>query len=103
MSVEVTVELNGVAVPVIVDDAALDKIAAALDTSPTREEPWPMWMNVDTLGRYLDCSTERVRHLVSCKSIPYVQEAHGCRVFFDREAIDHWMRQSAQPARGGEA
>ena len=102
MSVDVTIELNGVHVPVTLHDAALQKIAAALG-SRSDQEAWPAWMSAETVARYLDCPVERVRKLVGGRAIPFVQEAPGCRVFFERKAIDDWMRQSAQPAGGGEA
>jgi excisionase family DNA binding protein len=54
-------------------------------------EPWPDWMNVDTASRYLDCTSERLRKLVARRQIPYHQDAPGCRIFFHRPDLDHWM------------
>jgi excisionase family DNA binding protein len=59
---------------------------------------WPAWMNVTTAARYLDMPVERIRKLVARKAIPFVQEGPGCRLAFDRKAIDTWMR-----AQGGGA
>jgi excisionase family DNA binding protein len=52
---------------------------------------WPEWMSVDTAARYLDASEERVRKLKDRKEIPHYQEGPGCRVFFRRSELDHWM------------
>lgn len=103
MTVVVEVMLNGIAVPVTLDEAALAAIAAAAERNTVEGEATPQWMNVASLSRYLDCTPERIRKLVARKSIPYVQEGVGCRLSFDRDAIDDWMRQSAHPARGGGA
>jgi excisionase family DNA binding protein len=63
---------------------------------------WPRWMSVDTLARYIDASPQRIRKLVARRAIPFVQEAPGCRVFFDRQEIDRWMAGSHhEPKEGG--
>lgn len=100
----VQIELNGVSVPVALDREALAAIGAAIaaNAAPADRE-WPPWMGAQTLARYLDCSVERVHKLVAKRSIPFVQEASGCRIFFERQAIDDWLRRSVQPARGGDA
>jgi excisionase family DNA binding protein len=52
---------------------------------------WPAWMSVERAAAYLDVSPERVRKLISTRSIPYSQEGPGCRVFLQRSALDEWM------------
>jgi excisionase family DNA binding protein len=82
---------------VIVDfTAALEQMretlrAELLDELRTAGDTWPRWMSVDTVARYLDASPERVRKLVARHEIPYAQEGPGCRLSFDRHAIDTWM------------
>jgi excisionase family DNA binding protein len=102
VTLTIQVELNGVHVPLVLDDAALTAIGEAIDR-PIDKCVWPGWMNVATVARYLDVSPERVRKLVARREIPFTQEAPGCRVFFSRCDLDAWMRSSAQPRRGGAA
>lgn len=96
MTVTVTVSINGIPVPLELNDQALAKIAAAVATDTTTTDTWPGWMNVETAARYLDVSPERVRKLVARRQIPYAQEAPGCRVFFARNELDHWMQIQSQ-------
>jgi excisionase family DNA binding protein len=60
---------------------------------------WPSWMSVLTAARYLDVSEERIRKLVTRNEIPYSQQEAGCRIFFDRLALDEWMRAQTHHAR----
>ncbi len=92
MTVVVTLRLNGVPVPVELDDQALATIAAALD-QPSATDTWPIWMSVETAARYLDVSAERVRKLQARRKIPYHQEDVGCRVHFNRRDLDVWMAE----------
>ena len=97
MTVTVDVVLNGVCIPVELDDDALAAIASRL--TPTSSEPWPEWMSVDTVARYLDCSPERIRKLAARREIPYAQEGVGCRLSFSRQAIDDWMQTLSRDSR----
>jgi excisionase family DNA binding protein len=102
VTITIHVELNGVHVPLLLDDDALGVIAAAID-GPTDDPVWPVWMNLKTAACYLDMSPERLRKLVARREIPFTQEAPGCRVFFSRSDLDAWMRASAQARREGHA
>jgi excisionase family DNA binding protein len=55
-------------------------------------EPWPGWLSVPTAARYLDVTEERIRKLVARREIPFAQEGPGHRLFFERAALDAWMR-----------
>jgi len=72
----------------------LDRLALQAD-----HVGWPRWMSVLTAARYLDVSEERIRKLVARREIPYSQHDAGCRIFFDRLAIDEWMRGQTHYAR----
>jgi excisionase family DNA binding protein len=89
--VRIVIELNGVPVPVDLDDGALRAIAAALPTTDP-DPAWPALMSVQTASRYLDSSPERIRKLAARGQIPYVQEAKGCRLEFSRDDLDQWIR-----------
>ena len=60
---------------------------------------WPGWMSVETAARYLDCPPERVRKLIARRSIPFSQEAPGCRIFLSRTDLDRWMRDDLRDER----
>jgi excisionase family DNA binding protein len=53
---------------------------------------WPAWMSIETAARYLDCTPERIRKLIARRSIPFSQEAPGCRIFLSKTDLDEWMR-----------
>lgn len=95
----VTITLPPEAIDTIVELVA-DKVIATLEA---RELTWPAFMSIATLATYVDMPVERIRKLIARHEIPYLQEAPGCRVFFDRVAIDTWLRESAHPVRGGGA
>jgi excisionase family DNA binding protein len=100
VSVRVEVELNGVRVPVVLDDDALATIAVAVPAVPLRDgEQWPQWMSVETASRYLDVPPERLRKLKERREIPFHQEGVGCRVFFARRDLDEWMHEFRHEAR----
>jgi excisionase family DNA binding protein len=61
-------------------------------------EAWPGWLDVPTAARYLSVSEERIRKLVARHGIPYSQEGPGCRIFFERAALDQWMRSQVGDA-----
>jgi excisionase family DNA binding protein len=94
-SIIFTIAINGVDVPVTLDDAALAAIAEAA-SSAQPEEQWPQWMSITTAARYLDVSVQRLRKLVATKQIPFVQEGYACRLFFSRTDLDDWMRSFQQ-------
>jgi excisionase family DNA binding protein len=99
VTVVVTVLVNGAPVPVELDQAALNAIAAAM---PAPTEPWPEHMGVERAAAYLDISPESLRKLVGRRRIPFHQEGKGCRLSFSRCDLDEWMAtQRVQP--GGDA
>jgi excisionase family DNA binding protein len=100
VTVTVNVEMNGVPVPVVLDDAALAALASALGLSAHPGEAFPEWMSIATAARYLDVSVQRLRKLVASKQIPFVQERHACRIFFSRSDLDGWMRGFRHEERG---
>jgi excisionase family DNA binding protein len=60
---------------------------------------WPRWMSISTAARYLDRTEAAMRGLVARAQIPYVKQ--GERVFFDREALDEWMRSTQRGSKWG--
>jgi hypothetical protein len=99
VTVSVTVVLNGVPVPLTLDEEALAAIAAALPARDGRGDG-RVWFDVDGAADYLSMPAERLRKLVGRRAIPYHQEAPGCRIFFSRTDLDDWMASSRHAPRG---
>jgi excisionase family DNA binding protein len=74
---------------------AAARAVATLEQHAKEHEPG--WLDVHGAAGYLSVSEERIRKLVQRRSIPFSQEAPGCRIFFERQALDGWMRSQ----RGG--
>jgi excisionase family DNA binding protein len=70
----------------------MNRVIERLNLDP---DPTPRWMSISTAAKYLDCSVERLRKLVRTGAVPFDQEAPGCRIFFDRHALDRWMEAKA--------
>jgi hypothetical protein len=74
-------------------EALVAEVTARVITElKTPADPWPGWLDVPTAARYLSGTEERIYKLVARRAIPYSQEAPGCRIFFERQALDEWMR-----------
>jgi excisionase family DNA binding protein len=93
VSLPVPVELLE-AIAALVEERLAERLAA-----PAASEPWPEYMSVDTAGRYLDVSAERIRKLVARREIPFHQEGRGCRVLLNRRDLDAWMAGQRHEAR----
>lgn len=73
-------------------DLVADKLAARVE--PPKQ--WPEWMSIDAASRYLDCSPQRLNKLKQRDQIPYVQDGPHARIWFEREALDDWMRSQTR-------
>lgn len=83
MTIAVTFNLNGVPVPIILDDDALDAIAAAL---PDRDgSPW--LAGAHAAADYLGWPRERVYKRLH--DLPHYRD--GNRLMFRREELDEWI------------
>ena len=85
MSVTVTVELNGVQVPLTLDDAALAVIRAATSSDQPSISPW--LAGAAAAAEYLDWPVERVYKHVH--ALP--RRRHGNRLIFHRAELDEWL------------
>jgi excisionase family DNA binding protein len=92
----ITIALPAEALDQIIE-AVTERVLATLTARD--DEQWPRWMNVETAARYIDASPQRIRKLVARREIPYSQQAPGCRVHFDRHAIDDWLTATATTPR----
>ncbi len=73
-------------------EALVARVADLEERLAEQQASWPEWMSVETAARYLDCTTERLWKLVARRQIPYAQEGKRCRLSFERDDLDEWMR-----------
>jgi excisionase family DNA binding protein len=82
--VRVELELNGARVPVILDEAALDAIAAALAEREPPSPPSP-FLTVPEAACYLRCSRQRVDDLLSQRRLQRFKD--GTRTLVSRDEL----------------
>jgi excisionase family DNA binding protein len=83
VSIVVTVELNGVPVPVTLSDDALAAIAAALPTAPA-PEPSP-FLTIPEAAAHLRCKRQRIDDLLSQRRLSRVKD--GTRTLVRRDEL----------------
>ncbi len=83
MSVTITVTLNGVPVPLVLDTDDLATIAASI---PTTAPPSSPYMTVTEAAEFLRCKRQHVDDLLSQRRLPRVKD--GSRTLIPREAIE---------------
>jgi excisionase family DNA binding protein len=88
MRVAVTVELNGVSVPLVLDDDAVRTIAAALPERE-REEPASPYMTIPEAAEFLRCSRQRVDDLLSQGPLQRVKD--GARTLIRRSDLAAYL------------
>jgi excisionase family DNA binding protein len=87
VSLTVHVELNGVPVPVTLDDTALAAIAAAVRPAPP--PPASPWMTIPEAAAYMRCSRQRVDDLLSQRRL--TRHRDGRRVLVSRAEIEAYV------------
>jgi excisionase family DNA binding protein len=90
-------EDDGLAVPPEWLDKIADLVAEKLGNRSEPPTQWPQWMSIETAARYLDCPPERLHKLKQRHQIPHAQDGPGGRIWFEREALDQWMRKRSDP------
>ncbi|OAI56164.1 hypothetical protein AYO48_00040 [Gaiella sp. SCGC AG-212-M14] len=93
VNITVTIELNGTPVPLVLDDAALAEIAAALPNTEPAAEPSP-YMTVPEAAEYLRCSRQRVDDLLSQGRLQRVKD--GARTLIRRSDLEAHLGESAR-------
>lgn len=95
MIVTITLQLNGVPVPIELDDAALATLAAGLATrdTSTREETSP-FMTIVEAAEFLRCSRQRVDDLLSARRLPRVKD--GARTLIRRSDLDAYLENASK-------
>jgi excisionase family DNA binding protein len=88
MTVTVDVLLNGVRVPVELDDDAIAAIAAAVAPQPDAVEPSP-YLTIVEAAEYLRCSRQRVDDLLS--SCWLMRHKDGSRTLVSRAELDGYL------------
>lgn len=86
MTVEVL--LNGVPVPIVLDDDALTTIAAAL---PQTVEPPSPYLSIVEAAAYLRTSRQRVDDLLSARKLTRCKD--GARTLIERAELDAYLQR----------
>lgn len=95
MSVTVTLSLNGAAVPVTLDDAAIGAIAAALPRPESARSPL---MTIPEAATHLRCSRQRIDDLLSQRRLTRVKD--GRRTLVRREEIETYLASGVCGTQG---
>jgi excisionase family DNA binding protein len=91
VSVEIVLRLNGVEVPVTLDDEALAALAAAVvDRFPTSGRASSWLYGAHAAAEYLGWPRGRVEKLAAANAMPC--QRHGRRLVFDARQLDDWLR-----------
>jgi excisionase family DNA binding protein len=93
VTVTVTALLNGVAVPIELDDAAIAALAAALPAPPPQETP--VWLTVVQAAEYLGLTSHAVRKLIERGRLPKHQPVPGGRILLRRDEADAYLNDQA--------
>jgi excisionase family DNA binding protein len=97
VTLTVTVHLNGVAVPVELDDEALAAIGAAIPTDRDAPAPASPYMTIVEAADYLRCSRQRVDDLLSSRRLARVKD--GARTLIRRTDLDAYLNGGHDPRR----
>jgi excisionase family DNA binding protein len=83
----------------------VDRLATSLaqrlnETSSQPADPGETstWMSIDKAAAYLDWPKQRLYKLSAAGAIPHYK--HDGRLLFNRQELDHWLRQHAQGLTG---
>jgi excisionase family DNA binding protein len=88
----VTVQLNGITVPLELDEAALEAIAAALADRAPQDAPSSPYMTVPEAAAFLRCSRQRVDDLLSQRRLHRFKD--GARTLVKRDEIAAYVERS---------
>jgi hypothetical protein len=73
-------------------DALADRLAPRL-ASRLASPPAPDgWMDAKGAAAYLSISLHALHKLTAARSIPFEQDAPGCKLWFKRSELDAWRR-----------
>ena len=85
----------GTALVESLDDSALDLLAERLAphfdrrASASADEAW---LTAREAATYLGLSVHALHKLTAARSIPFEQDAPGCKLWFERSELDRWRR-----------
>jgi excisionase family DNA binding protein len=90
VEITIAISINGVAVPVVLDDVALHSIAAALAPS---EEPSP-YLSIEEAAAFLRTGRQRIYDLCSSGCLERVKE--GRRTLLRRADLEAWLQKEGR-------
>jgi excisionase family DNA binding protein len=90
--IEITLGLNGMPVPVTLDEHALRAIAAA-SVEPAAASPLP-YLTIPEAAELLRCSRQRIDDLLSQRRLERIKE--GRRTLVRRDEIERWLKAGGE-------
>jgi excisionase family DNA binding protein len=93
MGVTVTLHLNGVPVPVELDDDALASIAAAV-AAKADSEPLPEFLTIPEAAELMRCSRQRIDDLLSARRLPRIKD--GARTLIRRSDLNAYLTNNGR-------
>jgi len=81
--------MNGVPVPVELDDAALAAIAAAVAPDAGNSAPESPYLSAEEAAAYLRCSRQRVYDLLSARRLTRIKD--GSRTLLARSEVEEYL------------
>jgi excisionase family DNA binding protein len=76
------------------DEATLDSLAARLTPRIAERlgQGDDSWLSTREAASYLGLSVDAPHNLTAARSIPFEQDAPGCKLWFQRSELDRWRR-----------
>jgi excisionase family DNA binding protein len=96
VSVTVTVDVNGAAVPVTFNDQAIRAIAGAMPTTNAATLTVSPYMSVVEAAEYLRCSRQRIDDLLSQRKLRRVKD--GRRTLISRSELEAYLATGERPS-----
>ena len=82
-------------------DEAIERFAARLSPflrSSAAQECAGGWLGAREAAAYLGMSVTALHKLTAARSIPFEQDAPGCKLWFQRSELDRWRRGGGSEA-----
>lgn len=91
-SVEITLALNGIPVPAVLDEHALRAIASAtVEPAPASTSPY---LTIPEAAEVLRCRRQRIDDLLSQRRLTRIKE--GRRTLVRRDEIELWLKAGGE-------
>jgi excisionase family DNA binding protein len=74
------------------DPVALEQLAPLLDRLRPAAPADNGWLTARQAAEYLGLSVAALHRLTAARTIPFAQDAPGCKLWFKRSELDQWRQ-----------